>query len=62
MSKGPQTFRQTDVTRALRAVAAAGIQVQRVEIDKEGKIVVVTAGSRNQDGELTPSGSQEIVL
>jgi hypothetical protein len=41
MARGPCTFRQLDVTRALRAVAAAGIEVQRIEIDKDGKIVVV---------------------
>lgn len=41
MARGPCTFRQLDVTRALRAAAAAGIEVQRIEIDKDGKIVVV---------------------
>ena len=41
MARGPHTFRQQDVTRALRATVAAGIEVRRIEIDKEGKIVVV---------------------
>ncbi len=41
MARGPCTFRQQNVTRALRATRAAGIEVQRVEIDKDGKIVVV---------------------
>jgi hypothetical protein len=41
MPRRPCTFRQQDVTRALRAFAAAGTEVRRVEIDKEGKIVVV---------------------
>ena len=45
MARGPCTFRQLDVTRALRGAAAAGIPVQRVEIDKEGKIVVITGKS-----------------
>lgn len=36
------TFKQQDVTRALRAADRAGVDVQRVEIDKEGKIVMVT--------------------
>jgi hypothetical protein len=41
MARGPCTFKKRDVTRALRAAVAAGIEVQRIEIDREGKIVVV---------------------
>jgi hypothetical protein len=43
MSRGPCSFKQQDVTRALRATVAAGIEVQRVEIGKDGKIVVYVA-------------------
>lgn len=42
MARGACTFKQQDVTRALRATVAAGIEVQRIEIDKDGKIVLVT--------------------
>ena len=42
MSRSQQTFKQCDVTRALRATVKAGIAVARVEIDKDGKIVIVT--------------------
>ena len=41
MSRGQQTFKQRDVTKALKATVKAGIAVERVEIDKDGKIVVV---------------------
>ena len=51
MSRGPSTFRQQDVTRALRATTAAGIGVQRVEIGRDGKIVVVTGKSKDLEGE-----------
>jgi hypothetical protein len=35
------TFKKTDVTRATRAVLDAGLDVARVEIEKDGRIVVV---------------------
>jgi hypothetical protein len=44
MARGPSTFRQQDVTRAVRATVAAGIEVQRVEIASDGRIIIV-AGS-----------------
>jgi hypothetical protein len=43
MSRGQQTFKQRDVTKALKATVKAGIAVNRVEIDKDGKIVIVTS-------------------
>ena len=44
MARAPSTFRQQDVTRAVKAVIAAGVNIARVEIDKSGKIVIVTGG------------------
>jgi len=41
MSRRPQPFRQRDVTRAIRAVSAAGAVISSVEISVDGKIVVV---------------------
>jgi hypothetical protein len=43
MARGNCTFRQRDATRAVRAAMAAGLIVQRIEIDKHGKIVVWAA-------------------
>lgn len=40
--KRQSTFKQQDVTRALRATHAAGVAVSRIEIDRAGKIVIVT--------------------
>ncbi len=43
MARGPLTFRQRDVVAAVKAVERAGHQVGRVEIGRDGKIVVVLA-------------------
>jgi hypothetical protein len=43
MARAPAIFRQQDVTRAFRGAQAAGVRVARVEIDRDGKIVIVTA-------------------
>jgi hypothetical protein len=44
VSRRPFIFRQRDVTRAVKAVAAAGVLVAKVEMHVDGKIVVVMAG------------------
>jgi hypothetical protein len=41
MSRGPARFQAADVARALKGAAAAGMPVARVEVDRDGKIVVV---------------------
>jgi hypothetical protein len=46
MSRAPSTFRQCDVTRAVKAVAAAGVDIARIEIDRAGRIIIIaTSGS-----------------
>jgi hypothetical protein len=51
MSRGPITFRQRDVSAAMKAATDAGYAVDRVEIDKAGKITVFVAG---RDGGSPP--------
>lgn len=41
MSRGRCTFRQRDLTAAVKAVEAAGVGVARVEVDKDGKIIII---------------------
>jgi hypothetical protein len=49
MARGPCAFKQSDVTKAVKAVVAAGVNVARVEVDKDGRIVVI-AGKPAHDG------------
>jgi hypothetical protein len=51
MPRAPSTFRQQDVTKAVKAVTAAGVHIARVEIDKTGKIVIITADATDLAGE-----------
>ena len=48
MSRGPQTFRQRDVTAALKAARAAGCEVARIEVSKDGRIIVILANGKGQ--------------
>ena len=43
MPRGPSTFRQRDVTAAVKAVEAAGHKIARVEIGRDGRIIVFPA-------------------
>ena len=45
MSRGPATFKERDVTRAIRAHVKAGIPIDRIRtaFDKQGRFVVSVA-------------------
>jgi hypothetical protein len=55
MSRGPSTFKQQDLTRALRGALAAGVDVEKVVISA-GKIVVVVG--RSGDRKSSDSGNE----
>ena len=40
MSRGAQTFRQGDVTKALKGAEKAGLKVHRTEVRKDGSILL----------------------
>jgi hypothetical protein len=42
VARAPSTFRQRDMTRAVKAVTKAGVNIRRVEIDLAGKIAIIT--------------------
>jgi hypothetical protein len=47
-------FKQSDVTRAVKGVAKAGMRVGRVEITPTGNIVIQSEGAPNQAGTRNP--------
>jgi hypothetical protein len=53
MARASSTFRQADVTRAIRGARAAGVDKVRIEITRDGKLVII-AGD-----ELEPKESNE---
>jgi hypothetical protein len=61
MARAPSTFRQQDVTRAVKAVAAAGVHIARIEIDKSGKIAIITADPTDHPGETTETNEWDRV-
>jgi hypothetical protein len=55
MGRGPCTFKKQNVTRFVQAVIAAGLEVQQLEMDREGKIVAITGKS----DEVTIAGNED---
>jgi hypothetical protein len=53
LARGNCTFRQRDIKAAIKAVMAAGVDIARVEVDKDGKIIVVTGKADHVPGERT---------
>ena len=49
MTRRPASFRQRDLTRAVKAVIAAGLHVAGVKVSAQGDIEVVTGDGRAQD-------------
>jgi hypothetical protein len=45
MPRRPTLFKQRDVARATRAILGTGLEIARVEIAKDGSIVVVPGKS-----------------
>jgi hypothetical protein len=43
MSRRQPTFKQSDVTKALKATVKAGLLIRRVEIAQDGRIIIVPA-------------------
>jgi hypothetical protein len=57
MTRRPSAFRQSDLTRAVKAVVAAGLRVAGVKVSPQGDIEVVTGEERVHDS--PPQGGNE---
>jgi len=49
MTRRPSAFRQRDLTKAVKAVIAAGLHVAGVKVSAQGDIEVLTDGAKVQD-------------
>lgn len=56
MSRGPATFKQSDLTRALKGAVAAGVAVARVRISKDGSIEIDT--TKPPPSQATPTTTE----
>ena len=61
MARAASIVRKSDLTRAVKAVAAAGVHIARVEIDSAGKIVIIAAEATEQSGETTEANEWDRV-
>jgi len=44
MMRAPSIFKQQDITKAIRGAIKAGVNIARIEIAKDGGIVIIPAG------------------
>jgi hypothetical protein len=50
VSRRPATFRQRDLCAAIKAVVAAGREVARIEVAKDGRIIVILVRGKEELG------------
>ncbi|MET4369445.1 hypothetical protein ABIA99_002130 [Bradyrhizobium sp. LB12.1] len=58
MARRPALFKQHDVMRAVRGAIAGGVEIQRVEIGSDGKIVLIAASKNSRT--LDDEAAQEL--
>jgi hypothetical protein len=51
MSRRLSTFKQRDLAAALKAARAAGAEVARVEVGKDGRIILILISKEQSAGE-----------
>lgn len=60
MSKGKWRINQGEVRRLATGLKRAGVEIAKIEIDKDGKIVVVV-GKAHEKGAFTDNGGFDMV-
>lgn len=60
MARGTCTFRQRDAKAAAKAMLDLGLEISRVEFERDGKIVVIVGKPESQ--KAPEGGGEEIVL
>jgi hypothetical protein len=50
MGRGPCTFKTADATRLAKAVRKAGVEIARVELHKDGTLVIIAGNNAPVDG------------
>jgi hypothetical protein len=48
MARARSIFKQQDITKAIKGAAKAGVNIARIEIAKDGRIVIITAAEAAQ--------------
>lgn len=65
MARERLTFRQRDLTAALKAAKAAGVAIARIEVSRDGRLVITpgepAAGSTDPDTDAETLAIEEAV-
>jgi hypothetical protein len=61
MPRSSPSFRQRDLTRAVKAVRNAGVEIKLIEIDKCGRIVVVLVNGGGRDAQQDRNEWDEVL-
>jgi hypothetical protein len=61
MARLPSKITQGDITRAVKGVVAAGVAVMRVEVDINGRIIVIAGKPPNAAVGDTPENIKKIL-
>jgi hypothetical protein len=59
LPRGATTFRQRDLTAALKAARAAGCEVARIEVGKDGRIIVILDNGKEPLADKSGCGGNE---